>query len=223
MAGVEGADGPMQRTLELVQRAQSGDPQALSDLLARYQERVRALVRRRMGARLRVDLDSGDMVQEAMVEVLEGFERFEMRDETAFVRWLSTLVENRLRELARFHNAAKRDRGREVRLDGTPSGERAAGLGELSDEDAPTPSEVVSRRELGDRLAEAIERLSDRHRSVLRARQGDAPWDVVAERLGLPSGAAARMLHARARVALMKRVGEGEGAGGAPSGGASTP
>jgi len=200
----------MQRTLELVQRAQSGDPAALADLLARYQERVRALVRRRMGANLRKDLDSGDMVQEAMVEVLEGFERFEMRDETAFVRWLSTLVENRLRELARFHTAAKRDRGREVRIDGSPSGERAAGVPELSDEDAPTPSEVVSRRELGDRLAEALAQLEARHRDVLVARQAGASWDEVAERLGMPSGGAARMLHARARVALMKRVSGGD-------------
>lgn len=197
---------PMQRTLELVHRAQAGDPQALADLLARYQDRVRALVRRRMGPGLRQDLDSGDMVQEAMVEVLEGFERFEMRDETAFVRWLSTLVENRLRELARFHRAAKRDRGREVRIDGSPSGERATGVPELSDEDAPTPSEVVSRRELGDRLGAAMLRLSVHHRDVLAARQTGASWEDVAGRMQLPSAAAARMLHARARVSLMKLV-----------------
>lgn len=211
MGVVADPDPSMERTLELVQRAQAGDPAALADLLARYQERVRALVRRRMGAGLRQDLDSGDMVQEAMVEVLEGFERFEMRDETAFVRWLSTLVENRLRELARFHGAAKRDRGREVRLDGSPSGERAAGVPELSDEDAPTPSEVVSRRELGDRLADAVAQLDARHREVLAARQSGLSWEDVAERLSMPSGAAARMLHARARVALMKRVSQDDG------------
>lgn len=194
------------RTFELVQRAQKGDGAALAHLLARYQERVRALVRRRMGSGLRGELDSGDMVQEAMVEVLEGFEHFEMRDETAFVRWLSTLVENRLRELARFHGAAKRDRGREVRLDAGGGSDDRPAARELVDESLVSPSEEVARRELKDVLAEALLRLAPHQRAVLTERETGAEWEVVAQRLGLPSAAAARMLHARARVALMKHV-----------------
>jgi len=195
------------QTFELVQRAQKGDGAALGTLLGRYQERVRALVRRRMGESLRRELESGDMVQEAMVEVLEGFERFELRDETAFVRWLSTLVENRLRELARFHGAAKRDRGREVRIDGSDSSDERAGANELAEQALASPSEEVSRREEKSLLAEALETLSPRHRDVLVARESGAEWDVVARRLGLPTEAAARMLHTRARIALARKIG----------------
>ncbi|MEZ5979947.1 MAG: sigma-70 family RNA polymerase sigma factor [Planctomycetota bacterium] len=200
---------PLERTLELVQRAQKGDESALSDLLARYQERVRALVRRRMGRGLRAELESGDMVQEAMVEVLEGFSRFEMRDETAFVRWLSTLVENRLREVARFHGAAKRDRAREVHVDQARGSDDRPRAAELVDAHAATPSEDVSRRELGELVHEALAKLDERHRRVLVLRQTGAEWESVAHDMGLGSAGAARMLHARARVALMKHVPRG--------------
>jgi RNA polymerase sigma-70 factor (subfamily 1) len=197
----------MARTFELVQRAQKGDGAALGALLERYQERVRALVRRRMGDNLRKELESGDMVQEAMVEVLEGFERFELRDETAFVRWLSTLVENRLRELARFHGAAKRDRAREVRLDGGDTSDDGPGPNEIADQALVSPSQEALRREEKNLLADALLTLTERHREVLVARESGADWDVVAKRMGLPSEAAARMLHTRARIALARRLG----------------
>ena len=194
--------GDLDATIELVQRAKGGDAGALEALLDRYQPRVRQLVRQRLGGQLRQELDSGDMVQEAMVEVLEGFERFEMRDEDAFVKWLSVLVENRLRELSRFHRAQKRDLSRKVGLE-SPDEEKPAfepvGRGE-------TPSVEVGRAEFADHLREALKQLTERHRAVIVAKESGLAWAEVAEQLGLQTPEAARMLHARARVALLKAL-----------------
>jgi RNA polymerase sigma-70 factor (subfamily 1) len=194
--------GDLDATIELVQRAKGGDAGALEALLDRYQPRVRQLVRQRLGGELRRELDSGDMVQEAMVEVLEGFERFEMRDEDAFVKWLSVLVENRLRELARFHRAQKRDLSRRVGLE-SPDPEKPAFEPTGHTE---TPSVEVGRAELADHLRCALQSLSARHREVIVAKESGLAWAEVAEQLGLQTPEAARMLHARARVALLKAL-----------------
>ena len=198
------ADDDLEQTVELVQRAQGGDTQAFDALLERYQERVHRLVRSRMGGELRREADSLDMVQEAMVDVCQGFERFEQRSESAFVSWLAAVVENRLREQVRFHRAAKRETGRRVSLEaGDPDASRPV----IDPADsADTPSQEVGRRELGEHLRAAVEKLPEAQRRAVELRNAGLPWAEVAERLDLASADAARMLHARARVALLKAL-----------------
>lgn len=187
-------------TLELVRGAQAGDARALAALLERHQGRIRALVRQRLGPELRRELDSGDLVQEALVEVVEAFPRFELRDERSFVRWLATLVENRLRELARFHGREKRDLRRRVALpseDGSVAGPADPG---------PSPSQEARGAEAEERLTAALAELPAHWRAVLELRRTGLDFDALAERLELKSAGAARMLHARARVALLSRL-----------------
>lgn len=193
-------DPPPAGTLELLREAQAGSASALAALLERHQARIRALVRQRLGQELRRELDSGDLVQEALVEVVQAFPRFELRDERSFVRWLAALVENRLRELARFHGREKRDLRRRVALpseDGSVAGPADPG---------PSPSQEARGAETEERLAVALAELPPHWRAVLELRRAGLEFEAMAERLELKSAGAARMLHARARVALLSRL-----------------
>jgi len=86
-----------QKTQELVALAKAGDESALSRLYRAYAERVRWMVRLRMGRQLRSKLESMDLVQEVLIRALSGLEDFTYKDEGDFVRWLSKIAENELK------------------------------------------------------------------------------------------------------------------------------
>ena len=54
--------------MELIRLAQGGEEQAYGRLFERYYERVHAIVRKRLGQALRADVESLDIVQDAMVD-----------------------------------------------------------------------------------------------------------------------------------------------------------
>jgi len=200
-------DDPFDQTIDLVRRAQDGDAQALQALFGRYYERVRRMVRLRLGAALRHRLDSGDILQETFMEALRTFDRFEMRDQGSFINWLARLAENRIRDAADYHRALKRSAGREVPLSpGDQSTEVDLGLqaGGL------LPSESADAAEQVQRLEAAIERLSDEERELILLRNyAGAAWETVARITGRPSPDAARVAHKQVIVRLSQLMAGG--------------
>ena len=61
-----------QKTQELVTLAKDGDNSALEQLCRVYGERVRRIIRLRMGKEIRPRLDSMDLVQDALLSALGG-------------------------------------------------------------------------------------------------------------------------------------------------------
>lgn len=196
-------DRRLRESVDLVRRAQGGDREAFGQLLDRYYERVLRIVRARLGPQLRQYTESADVVQETMGQVVRAFERFDMQDEESFVRWLSRLVENRIRDLAKFHGAGKRDRGREQLLEEAALG---AGAAEGPGDGGETPSVVVARGEMQERVAAGLARLEERERALIERRNEGRKWADIAAELGFPSEGAARMAHSRAMMALMRAV-----------------
>lgn len=196
-------------TLQLVRRAQAGDADALEPLFQRYYERVRRIVRARLGAQLRSRLDSGDIVQEVFVSALRGFDRFDMRDEAALIHWLSVLAENRIRDAADHFGAEKRGDGRVVPL--AQSGDS----GSVAIDPAtsgPGPAEHAARGEQLARLEAALDALPEDLREIVLLRDyAGMEWKDVAERVGRPSPDAARMAHGKALLRLAELLG-GDGA-----------
>ena len=62
----------------LVRQAQDGDLEALGRLFERYYDRVRKIVRARLGRNLRAAVDSVDVMQDTFVAAVQAFDRFEM-------------------------------------------------------------------------------------------------------------------------------------------------
>ncbi|MEM7305160.1 MAG: sigma-70 family RNA polymerase sigma factor [Planctomycetota bacterium] len=197
-------DDPVQDTFELVARAQQGDRRAVEEILGRYYPRVLSVVRSRLGPGLRQFVESDDLVQETMIEVVKSFEGFDMRDERALIRWMSYLVENRIRDTAKFFGAKKRD-GKRVALQergGLDSGDVPVDPPLV--DSGPTPVERAERSELSDRVRAGLERLEPRYREVIERFNGRERWAAIALAMGLPTAGAARRMHARARVKLAR-------------------
>jgi len=198
---------PVTRSLELVQRAQEGDRDALDKLLERHEARVLAIVRYRLGPRLRESVESGDILQETFLAAVKAFPTFEMRDEGSLIHWLAKLVERQIIAQADYHGAKKREAARRVSLDRTRanSGAFSGSVAIVHADETSAPLEKLERAEEREAVERAMDALPAEYRELILLRNyAGASWESVAEQTGRPSAAAARMMHARAMLELAK-------------------
>lgn len=194
-------------SLELVRRAQEGEYQALNDLFARYYSRILRIVRLRLGRNLRSNLESGDILQETFVAAVNGFDRFEMRNEASLLNWLARIAENQIRAAADYHGAKKRDSNRQVAL---RRAREALDSGEITYEpasDSPPPLDGLIRDENVEAVEACMDELQEPHRDVILLRNYvGGSWEEVREWICGKSVDAVRMQHARAMTELSKLV-----------------
>jgi RNA polymerase sigma factor (sigma-70 family) len=188
----------------LLAAARSGDGTARAELVARFYSRVERLVHRQIQRRLRAPghgalarMSTGDVVQEVFLEVLRGLDHWEGDNEEAFVGLLATLVEHRLVDQLRHHQARRRDVRRHGDL-----GPVTAGVG-----DDRTPSATVSEREQLAIYREVLGGFSDRERALLSLRLEDnLEFKQLAERLAYGSPDAARKAFHGLQARLLLRL-----------------
>ena len=191
------------KTRQLVALAKGGDEFALDQLCRAYAERIRWMVRLRMGKELRRKLDSMDVVQDALIHALGGITDFTYKNEGDFVRWLSRIAENTLRDnWERFH-AEKRDIRKEVPLGNTRrrSGSRLSGVPRPIA--TTTPSVILSRKEDLAKLEKAIDALNPEYKEIIVLTKIEGlGYQEIANRVG-KSTEAVRKLTSRAMTALI--------------------
>jgi len=155
------------KTRQLIALAQDGEVSALEQLCHVYGERVRRIVRLRLPRELRPKLDSVDLVQDVLLGALGGLADFTYRDEGDFLRWLSRIAENEVRDQMDKWSAGKRDvrRERPLRLDSSTA-ERACGRAS-GPVQTTTPTRILARREELDKLERAIDELKPEYREVI--------------------------------------------------------
>jgi RNA polymerase sigma-70 factor (ECF subfamily) len=197
--------GVDQNTYQLVLSAKNGDRVAMEQLCNVYSERIRRIVRLRLGPELRAQLETMDLVQNTLIAIVTDLKDFRHHEDGDFMRWLVKISENRIRDQVDHIHAAKRDFRRQVRLE---AGERESS-GEKPYQPVPivttTPSVLLARREELDRLEHAMDRLKDDYREVLLlAKIEGLPYEQIAERMQKSPAAVAKLL-SRAIVALAKQ------------------
>ncbi len=192
------------KTQNLVTLAKEGDRSALDQLCEVYGERVRRIIRLRMGKELRSRLESMDLVQDALMCALRDLEDFTYKNEGDFLRWLGKIAENRIRDNLDKLHADKRNIRKEAPLydyTSTFGDDRARSLEPVRN---TTPSVILSRREELDRLEKAIDELKPEYREVIvLAKIEGLSYKEIGERLGKSADAAGHLL-LRAMVALTK-------------------
>jgi len=108
-----------------------------------------------------------DLVQEALIEAVKDLGDFKYSSDGDFLCWLSSIVENTIRDNVDRIHAAKRDVRRQVSLNKMAA--RADRL--YADAGLPvvttTPSVVLSLREEFDKLEQAMDRLKPQYRQVI--------------------------------------------------------
>ena len=207
-----GSSGDLTKSIDLVRHAQNGDDEALNRLFERYYDRVRRIVRMRLGRGLRNHVDTGDILQETFAAAVEAFDRFEMREEASLINWLARLAEHQILAAADYHTARKRDHRREVRLASFPSPGDSSNIPFQIAANIEGPVEKLSRAEQEAMVESCIAELSVEHRELIILRDyAGASWESIATQTHRPSASAARMMHARALIEL-RRLLHAEGA-----------
>lgn len=170
-------------TQELLQRAKSGNADALDALLARYLPRLQRWASGRLPSYARSLLDTSDLVQETLMRALEGLDGIEVRGPGGFQAYVRQAVLNRIRDQIRW---AKRRPG----PDGVPE--------ELVDR-APSPVEQAIGSDVLDRYERAMASLDPEDRRLLHLKiELDFDYAEIADMTERPSRDAARMAVQRA-------------------------
>jgi RNA polymerase sigma-70 factor (ECF subfamily) len=184
-------DTSVESSVELLERAKSGDDAALNNLLARYLPRLTRWARGRLPAGMRSMLDTSDLVQDAIINALRNLGTLEVRTEGTIQAYLRRSVNNRIIDL--YRRAARRPR-----RDDLPDDAAAPG---------PSPLEIAIGAEALETYERALEALSesDREAVVLRVELG-FDFEEIAQQLGKPSVDAARMAVTRALARLADQM-----------------
>lgn len=153
-------------TPDLIERARSGEGQALNELFKRHHGLMVELARRKIGPRLRQKEDADDLAQTTFREATRDIRQYQYRGEGSFLRWLVQILQNKIRDKAEYYGATKRDIGRER------SGETKLGDSEdLQRFDPPsqdlTVPQTLAREEEFQILRSALDELSPDHRKAI--------------------------------------------------------
>ena len=95
------ANGAAEPSVELLIKAQSGDVDALNQLIGRYLPRLRRWARGRLPIGARTMIDTGDLVQDAVVSALPRLGLLEVRSDKALWVYLKQAVRHRVIDLHR--------------------------------------------------------------------------------------------------------------------------
>jgi RNA polymerase sigma-70 factor (ECF subfamily) len=182
--------------LEDLRLARAGDREAQDRVIQRTHARVMERAHRMLGPRLRARIRTSDVVQGAYLRALKNIGHFEAGTEREFLAWMAGILENTIRDQARFFRARKRGGSR---AQGGPAPDSLAA--------GPTPSQEAARQEDLRPVRQAMSALAPDYQKVL-----DLSWieklshKEIAQRLGRSEGATRVLLH-RARAALALEMG----------------
>lgn len=179
-------------TTELLRLTKEGDTRARDLLFARYHTRLTRWAAGRLPLYARSLLDTGDLVQETLVRVLEGLDRIEVRGPGGFQAYVRQAVLNRIKDQVRWA-------GRRPGPDDVP---------ETLEDRIPSPLENAIGSEVVDRYETALADLKDSERELLHLRiELDFDYKEIADITGRPGPDAVRMAVHRALARLAERMG----------------
>ncbi len=182
-----------------VERAVSGDAQALEDLLQDHGPRVRSGLS--IGAERRRDLDPDDVMQVTYLEAYLRIRHLRTPTEGGFAKWLTRIAENNLHDAIRGLARDKRG-GAALRVTRGAAGESARTLLEHVAASTTTAGRIASAREAQELVRATVARLPRSYREVIQACDLDQrSVREVAEERGASLGAV-HMLRSRAHERL---------------------
>jgi RNA polymerase sigma factor (sigma-70 family) len=179
----------------LLDACRRGDPDAAAELVRRYRPHIRAAVRRRLAAGMRMRFDSQDFTQDVWLSFFRAaIDRADLRDEQSLVAYLSQMARLKVAEEYRHQTTLKVGLDRAVPFSGTdPTGR------------GPTPSAAALADDEWERLTAG---LSDRERRMLQ---------MLREGHTHAATAAAFQLSEKTVQRLVQRILSRHGSPGAPS------
>jgi RNA polymerase sigma-70 factor (ECF subfamily) len=183
------------REAALVGRCASNDEFACAELVAEHQRMVVQLATNLLGDRE----EALDLSQEVFLRVFATIHRF--RGQSSLRTWIYRIAVNQARNRHRFWR--RRHRAEQVSLD-----QHVAVHGDCLPGHEAAPDGVLARKELADRLQQALDRLPFDQRTAIVLREIDGlSYEEIAYSLGVALGTVKSRL-TRARKALREELGD---------------
>jgi len=180
-------------TNKLIDRAESGDQDAYTELVRRYEPRVFAVCMKMV----RNPETARDLAQDTFVKAFRALDTFD-RDYT-FSTWLYKIARNTCIDHFR------RSKLETYSLD-APMKTREGEMEREIESPIETPERFLLMKEKGRLINEAIQSLPDKYREVINLRHAqELPYEDIAQILDVPLGTVKARLF-RARELLKKRL-----------------
>ncbi|WP_225410402.1 RNA polymerase sigma factor [Stigmatella hybrida] len=180
--------------LTLVKRVRNGDQRAFKLLVERYQRKVYAVA---LGM-LKDKEEAMDVSQEAFVKVYKYLDHF--KGDSSFYTWLYRITVNICIDLIRKRAGAG---GEAVEFDETQALDLSqANIGALGSRLGTNPQKSALRRELAEKIQEALATVPEKHRAILLLREIEGmSYEELSRTLDIPKGTVmSRLFHARTKV-----------------------
>lgn len=182
---------------ELVREARRGDKDAFRELVERYQRKIVSVA---LGM-VHNPEDAMEIAQETFIKAYESLDGF--KGESSFYTWLYRIAFNRaidFRRRVRRHPTI----GLQDRFGSVESGESFEEV--LREEGRTDPFDHAEAREVGDRVAEAINELTPDHKAVILLREVEGlSYEEISRVMHCSKGTVMSRLH-YARKKLQKQL-----------------
>lgn len=180
--------------LTLVKRVRGGDQRAFRTLVERYQRKVFSVA---LGM-LKDKEEAMDVSQEAFVKVYRYLDHF--KGDASFYTWLYRITVNICIDVIRRRGPQK---GEQVEFDEAIAADLSeANIGALGSRLGTNPQKAALRKELAQKIQEALQEVPEKHRAILLLREIEGmSYEDLARTLNIPKGTVmSRLFHARAKV-----------------------
>ena len=173
------------RDFQLVERAQEGDEQAFTQLLATYRDSIYFMVLKMV----RNKVDAEDLTIEAFGKAFRNIEQYS--PEYAFSTWLFRIASNNCIDFLR------RKKTRQLNTVSTSASDDESSISEVFAKeatlalkyDAPDPEESIILEQKHAMLRDVVANLKPRYRELVEMRYFDElSYEEIAEKLQLPLG-----------------------------------
>lgn len=178
-----------ERDAKLVRDAQAGDMGAFDELVTAYRGNVYAMIVNMV----RNESDAWDLAQDTFVKAWKALPKFESR--SSFYTWIYRIAHNVTYDWLR----KKKVKGDELDDHTSRQIDHSAPTAPKGN---PTPDRALVYSELGQRLADAIDQLSDDHRAVILLREVDGmSYEEIAQVTDCSTGTImSRLYYARKKL-----------------------
>lgn len=185
-------------SFHMLERHKRHDRAAGDELVRRYQPGLHRYIRVLLGARLRTQLETQDVVQDVFLKAWPKLDDFEYRGKGSIFAYLKTV--------AMHHVQSRGARTRLPQTGGDPT-QDPFWLGFEQTTEAAAPDDLTGR-ELRAILDEAMSRLPEVEREIVAQRHHfGLTWEQIQADMGFPTRAAAYMAYQRAKLRWLEYAG----------------
>lgn len=189
MANVSNLELESVRTL--VARIQDGDQSAQSELATQVQSYLNMMADRNLDDKVRQNVGPSDVVQMTLIKMVNGIGDFQGESSKEFFGWLNQIVKNEARKATRDLTRQKRDIRRQRSIHNQDNESRV--YGGIEDHEI-TPQSAALSKERIELFHDALARLSNDHRTVIRLRNLEQlEFKAIAEEMDRTVNAVSKM------------------------------